>query len=162
MPNTTHTLRTPATAVLAALALASFGLAACGESSGRSSSQTSAAAKSALEQLAKAKSVPSSATTTPQSSTASTPSATTKAPQSGKSNGAPSGSATPRQAAGVSRFKQAIEKFTDCLRQNGVPLAKGSNKGLLSLQGLDRSSPKFKSATLKCRGLLAAALRGAG
>jgi hypothetical protein len=62
----------------------------------------------------------------------------------------------------VSRFKQAIEKFTVCLRQNGVPLAKGSSKGLLGLQGLDRSSPKFKSAALKCRGLLAVALRGAG
>jgi hypothetical protein len=60
----------------------------------------------------------------------------------------------------VSRFKQALEKFTACLRQNGVPLAKSSGKGLLGLQGLDRSSPKFKSAALKCRNVLSAAFRG--
>ncbi len=62
----------------------------------------------------------------------------------------------------MSRFKQALEKFTACLHQNGVPVTKGSNKGLLGLQGLDRSSPNFKSAALKCRGLLTTALRGAG
>lgn len=159
MLNTTHTLRTPAAAVLAALALASLGLAACGESSGGSSPQTSAAAKNALEQLAKTKSIPSRTTTT---STASTPSGTTTAPQSGKSSSAPSGTtAAPRQAAGASRFKQALEAFTACLHRNGVPVAKGSGKGLLGLQGLDRSNPKFKSAALKCRGVLSAAFRGA-
>jgi hypothetical protein len=162
MRNTTHTLRTPATAVLAALALASFGLAACGESSGGSSSQTSAAAKQALERIAKAANAPSTTTTTPQSSTTGTPSRTTKAPQLGKSGGAPSGSTPPRQTAAVSRFKQALEKFTNCLRQNGVPVAKSSGKGLLGLQALDRSSPKYKSAVLKCRGVLSAAFRGAG
>ncbi len=159
MLTTTHTLRTLA-ATLAAIALASFGLAACGESSGGSSSQTSAAAKQALEQIAKARSVPSTTSTTTQSGTASAPSATTKAPQSGNGNGLPSGSAQPRQTAGVSRFKQALEKFTACLHQNGVPLAKSSGKGLLGLQGLDRSSPKFKSAALKCRAVLSAAFRG--
>lgn len=161
MPNTTHTLRTPVAAALAALALASFGLAACGESSGGDSTQTSAVAKQALEQIAKAKSVPSPTTTTPsQSSTASTPSATTRAPQSGKSSTAPSGTTAPRQAAGASRFKQALQKFSVCLRQNGVPVSKNPVKGLLALQGLDRSSPKYKSAALKCRAVLSAAFRG--
>jgi hypothetical protein len=203
MLNTTHTLRTPVAGALAALALASFGLAACGESSGGSSSQTSVAAKKALEQIAKARSVPSKTTSAPRSATGS--GARPVSPRmSGlracleKSGAIAKGTSHSPFAAGLTlkgakrtqfaaalrkclgtatagagatrtpvprqarapRFKQALTKYAACLRQNGVPVSGGSGKSPLGLQGLDRSSPKFKSAAIKCRGVLAAAFRG--
>lgn len=204
MPNTKHTLRTPVAAALAALALASFGLAACGESSGGSPSQTSAATKTALEQLAKAKSVRSPSPTKPGASTNNpTHSATPRITgiracleKSGAiakgATGSPfvAGSAlkgakrtqftaavrkclgtatvgtgatsnTVSRQAHPPRFKQALTKYATCLRENGVPVSKSSGKSPLGLQDLDRSSPRFKSAAIKCRSVLAAAFRGA-
>jgi hypothetical protein len=72
---------------------------------------------------------------------------------------AATGATAPRPAR-ASRLKQALEKYAACLRQNGVPTSKSSGKGIVGLQGLDRSSPHFKSAALKCRTVLATALRG--
>lgn len=209
MLNTTHTRRAPkvtpapAAATMAALALASFGLAACGESSsGGASSQTSAAAKT-LSLIAKARSARSAAANPPKSSSSdATHSAKPRttgiracleksgAIAKGASHSPLAGgvalrgakraqfTAALRKCLGVKpvsagatagavphpprapRFKQALAKYAACLHQNGVPASKGSAGGLLGLQGVDRSSPKYKSATMKCRGVLAAALRG--
>ena len=66
--------------------------------------------------------------------------------------------------AGVNNpiFKQALAKFAECLRQNGVnvPTPNTSGKGpVFSTKGLNTSSPQFKAATVKCRGALIGAFR---
>jgi hypothetical protein len=190
-------------AALATLALASFGLAACGESSGGGPSQAGAAVKQALQQqIAKAKSVPSTTTAAPRPTTGPTGVRSTSprisgvracleksgAVAKGASHGPlaggsalkgakrarltaalrkclgtahpnATGAALPRTSR-TPRFKQALEKYAACLHQNGVPVSKGSAGGPLGLQGVDRSSPAYKSAVMKCHNVLTAALRG--
>jgi|GEM_PF-533741 len=65
-------------------------------------------------------------------------------------------------------FRAALTKYAACLRQNGVdiPAPNTSGKGpIFSTKGIDTSSAKFKTATMKCRAGLAGAFRrpqGAG
>ena len=60
------------------------------------------------------------------------------------------------------RFRQALDSFAACLRQNGVdvPAPNTSGKGpIFDTKGIDTSSPQFKSAEVKCRTALFAGLR---
>jgi hypothetical protein len=65
-------------------------------------------------------------------------------------------------------FKQALTKYAACLRENGVnlPAPNTSGKGpIFSTKGINTSSPQFRAATMKCRGMLVGAFRrppGAG
>jgi len=66
--------------------------------------------------------------------------------------------------AGVNNpiFKQALAKFAECLRQNGVnvPTPNTSGKGpVFNTKGLNVASPQFKAATGKCRSALVGAFR---
>lgn len=82
----------------------------------------------------------------------------------GGSFGARSGRAS---GAGFGRanspvFKAALAKYATCLRQNGIdiPAPNTSGKGpIFSTKGIDTSSAKFRSATLKCRASLVGAFR---
>ena len=59
-------------------------------------------------------------------------------------------------------FRSALTKYAACLRQNGVdiPAPNTSGKGpIFSTKGIDTSSAKFKTATMKCRASLAGAFR---
>lgn len=59
-------------------------------------------------------------------------------------------------------IKQALAKFADCMRENGVkvPKANTSGKGpVFNTKGLNTSSPTFRAAEAKCRVDLAGALR---
>jgi hypothetical protein len=59
-------------------------------------------------------------------------------------------------------FRQALAKYAECLRQNGVniPAPNTSGKGsIFSTKGLNPSSPQFRAATMKCRGTLIGAFR---
>jgi hypothetical protein len=196
MPNTTHTLHTPAATLLAALALACFGLGACGESSGGGSSQTSAAT-SAVSLNAKTRSAQSTATAKPRSGavTSGKPQPTgiracleksgaiakgasvagsfaLKGPKRAQLQAALkkcSGGRFPGAAAGPapgrvnsSAFRHALAGYSACLRQNGVnmPAPNTSGKGpVFSTKGVNTRSPQFRSATLKCRGVLISAFR---
>lgn len=83
-----------------------------------------------------------------------------------KCGGFPAG----RFAGGAARtnspaFRQALVKFAECLRSNGikVPAPNTSGKGpIFSTKGLNTASPQFRSATMKCRSALAAAFRRPG
>jgi hypothetical protein len=66
--------------------------------------------------------------------------------------------------AGVNNpiFRQALAKYAECLRQNGVnvPLPNTSGKGpVFNTKGINTSSPQFRAATMKCRGALIGAFR---
>ncbi len=73
-----------------------------------------------------------------------------------------------RRAFNSPSFRKALVSFTACLRQNGinVPAPNTTGKGpIFETKGIDTSSPQFKQAEAKCRGVLLAALRpkaGAG
>ncbi|HEY7893024.1 MAG TPA: hypothetical protein VIC05_12515 [Solirubrobacteraceae bacterium] len=57
-------------------------------------------------------------------------------------------------------FRQALATYAACLRQNGVnvPPPNTTGKGpVFSTKGINTASPEFKSATAKCRSVLAAA-----
>lgn len=59
-------------------------------------------------------------------------------------------------------FRQALAAYSACLRQNGVnmPAPNTSGKGpVFSTKGVNTSSPRFRSATMKCRGVLISAFR---
>jgi hypothetical protein len=59
-------------------------------------------------------------------------------------------------------FRQALTKYSECLRQNGVnvPAPNTSGKGpVFNTKGLNVASPQFKAATGKCRSALVGALR---
>lgn len=59
-------------------------------------------------------------------------------------------------------FRQALSKYGECLRQNGIniPAPNTSGKGpIFSTKGIDTTSPKFKAATMKCRATLIGAFR---
>jgi hypothetical protein len=59
-------------------------------------------------------------------------------------------------------FKQALTKYAECLRQNGInlPAPNTSGKGpVFSTKGIDTASPQFRAATMKCRASLVSALR---
>jgi hypothetical protein len=60
-------------------------------------------------------------------------------------------------------LKQALAKFTACMRENGVTLPKANTSGggpIFSTKGIDRNSPAFKAAEAKCRVDLRGAFRG--
>jgi hypothetical protein len=59
-------------------------------------------------------------------------------------------------------FKTALTKYAACLRQNGIniPEPNTSGKGpIFSTKGIDTSSAKFRTATMKCRASLIGAFR---
>jgi hypothetical protein len=61
-------------------------------------------------------------------------------------------------------FRKALATYAGCLRQNGVnvPTPNTTGKGpVFSTKGLNTSSPQFKAATMKCRGVLLSGFRGA-
>lgn len=72
------------------------------------------------------------------------------------------------RSVGSPAFKQALAKYAECLRQNGInlPAPNTSGKGpIFSTKGVDTTSPQFRAATMKCRASLVSALRrpqGAG
>jgi hypothetical protein len=62
-------------------------------------------------------------------------------------------------------FKQALTKYAECLRQNGVnvPPPNTSGKGpVFDTKGINTSSPQFRTATAKCRSTLTSAFRRPG
>jgi hypothetical protein len=62
-------------------------------------------------------------------------------------------------------FRQALAKYAACLRQNGVNIPAPNTSGngpVLGTKGLNTSSPQFRTATMKCRAVLAAAFRAPG
>jgi hypothetical protein len=66
------------------------------------------------------------------------------------------------QPANNPLFRQALVKYAECLRQNGVnlPAPNTSGKGpIFSTKGLNPSSPQFRAATMKCRATLIGAFR---
>jgi hypothetical protein len=78
----------------------------------------------------------------------------------GRGFGRPNGPGFGRANSPV--FRQALGKYAECLRQNGVniPAPNTSGKGpIFSTKGLNASSPQFRAATAKCRGTLIAAFR---
>lgn len=61
-------------------------------------------------------------------------------------------------------FKQALAKFSACMRENGVNIPKANTSGtgpIFNSKHLNTSSPTFRAAETKCRGDLSGALRGA-
>jgi hypothetical protein len=71
------------------------------------------------------------------------------------------GGASPRVRSPV--FQQALAKFAVCLRQNGVnvPPPNTSGKGpIFNTKGIKTTSPRFRHASMKCRGVLVGAFRG--
>jgi len=59
-------------------------------------------------------------------------------------------------------FKQALTKYAECLRQNGInlPAPNTSGKGpIFSTKGVNTASPQFRAATMKCRASLVSAFR---
>lgn len=76
----------------------------------------------------------------------------------GARSGRPGGAGFRRANSPV--FKAALTKYATCLRQNGIdiPAPNTSGKGpIFSTKGIDTSSAKFRSATLKCRASLVGA-----
>ena len=150
MPHITISPRNSATAAALILLLACLGLSACG---GSSSSKTANAAA-----------------TTSASGGSTGPGATgpgaTRPGATGPAGTRPGGGGHFLRSgpAGVNNpiFKQALAKFAECLRQNGVnvPVPNTSGKGpVFSTKGLNTSSPQFRAATVKCRGALIGAFR---
>lgn len=63
------------------------------------------------------------------------------------------GSAGPRNPM----FRQALSKFAQCLRQNGINVPDPNTSGhgpIFSTKGLQPNSPKFREAAKKCRSVL--------
>ena len=59
-------------------------------------------------------------------------------------------------------FKTALTRYATCLRQNGIaiPAPNTSGKGpIFSTKGIDTTSAKFRTATMKCRASLVGAFR---
>lgn len=59
-------------------------------------------------------------------------------------------------------FKAALTKYAACLRQNGIDIPAPNTSGngpIFSTKGIDTSSAKFRTATLKCRAGLTGAFR---
>jgi hypothetical protein len=59
-------------------------------------------------------------------------------------------------------FRAALTKYAACLRQNGIAIPAPNTSGngpIFSTKGIDTSSAKFRTATLKCRASLVGALR---
>jgi hypothetical protein len=59
-------------------------------------------------------------------------------------------------------FRQALAKYAECLRQNGVNLPAPNTSGqgpIFRTKGLNTSSPQFRAATTKCRATLISAFR---
>ncbi len=62
-------------------------------------------------------------------------------------------------------FRAALTKYAACLRENGIdiPAPNTSGKGpIFSTKGIDTSSAKFRTATMKCRASLVGAFRRPG
>jgi hypothetical protein len=60
-------------------------------------------------------------------------------------------------------LRQGFAKFATCLRQNGVNIPPPNTSGrgpIFSTKGLNTTSPQFRAATAKCRGVLLGAFRG--
>ena len=56
----------------------------------------------------------------------------------------------------------ALSKFAACLRENGVNIPEPNTSGhgpVFNTKGINTASPQFRAATVKCRGVLASALR---
>jgi hypothetical protein len=127
-------LRPPAIAVMAAVALATIGLAACGGSSGSSSSQANAAATNTTTSA--------TGTTTSTPTTSTTPSTST--------------SPTPGKGAGGTNGAQRDQRFQairECLQKNGItPPGNPPGAGGRFLRVGPRGTPraKFDAALKKC------------
>ncbi len=62
-------------------------------------------------------------------------------------------------------FQAALAKYGNCLRQNGVNLPAPNTSGngpIFNTKGIDTSSPQFRAASAKCRGVLIGAFRRPG
>lgn len=62
-------------------------------------------------------------------------------------------------------FKQSLEKFAACMRQNGVDVPAPNTSGngpIFNTKGLDTGSAKFRAAQQKCSSLLRTGRPGAG
>ena len=78
----------------------------------------------------------------------------------GARSGRPGGAGFRRANSPV--FKAALTKYAACLRQNGIDIPAPNTSGngpIFSTKGIDTSSAKFRSATLKCRASLTGAFR---
>jgi hypothetical protein len=150
MQQTTGALYRPLTIALATATIATLGLSACGGSSGGSTSTATQASTAAAVKAPRA-----------QAGGSTAPGA--QSPSTKGSAGAAAGraGAHSRSAAG-SQFRQALGAFAACLRANGIAVPKPNTSGngpVLSTKGLNTASPKFRAATLKCRGVLVRAFR---
>lgn len=167
MSNISNVLRRPALGILPVLVLASVGLTACGGSGSASSNPNAAATRTAGASTATSAAGASTPTAT---RTAGAPPATNATPQATPTTTASSNRpATPSAAhhvtsPGSGAFRSALAKFAACLRHNGVnmPGPNTSGKGpVFSTKGINTKGSQFRTATSKCRGVLAAAFRSA-
>jgi hypothetical protein len=143
---------------LTVLAIGGAGLTACGSSSETVS--TPAGAPPATGSTAKTTSTAPAKTASARAKTAAKQLAGGKA--NAKGTPRPRASTPTTAAPARNAFANALSRFTDCLRRNGVAIptqgTKASNP-LLSLKGVKTNTPQFRAATTKCRRELIAALR---
>lgn len=74
--------------------------------------------------------------------------------------GRPNGPGVGRVTSPV--FRQALVKYAECLRQNGVNIPAPNTSGngpIFSTKSPNASSPQFRAATMKCRSTLIGAFR---
>lgn len=136
---------------LCALVLAGAGLTACGGSSSSSNTSASSARAMTSTQSAAAPTVKTAPVQrAPQVGAATSPRRRPINPQS---------LVSPAQRTAL---LHGFEKFTSCLRQNGVKVAPPNTSGqgpLFNSKGLNTNTPQYRTALPKCRGALIAAFR---
>ena len=170
----------PALAAVLLAVLASLLLAACGSSSTSSSSSTSTSAKASSTTTATTGKAPvgganrfaalreclkKNGITLPKFTPGKRPSATTRGAFLPKGVSKSQYEAAVKKcggrgtfAGGAGRFsspqvKQALAKFSSCMRENGVAIPKANTSGkgpIFSSKNLNTSSAKFKTAETKC------------
>jgi hypothetical protein len=104
------------------------------------------------------------ASTTGTAATSSTTPSTAGASPTATSGNTPSVEAPPSSSSARTKtpaLHRALTKFVACLRENGVKIAPNTSgkSPLLSLKGVDTTSPQFRAADKKCVATLRATLK---
>lgn len=125
--------------------LVSFALLACGGSA--SSSSVSSTTPTAAKTQSSARQLAPQATTGPSALATAAAKAAAEAESKAASKGSSVG------GAHKSSIRQSLERFSSCMRKNGIDYPKPKISGtvrILEASHLDRSSPQFKAAQAKC------------
>jgi hypothetical protein len=148
--------RAVATAIIAAVCCLVL-LAGCGGGSG----SKSADAISTTGTAATPSTTASTATSTPGTSTHITKGGATTGTTDNASPSAQTPSSSSAAQPKTQALHRAITTFVTCLSENGVKIAPNTTgkNPLLSLKGVDTSSPQFRAADKKCAAALRAALK---